>query len=88
MSKASKAFKRVSRQRNKEYVPPVNPETSYKRQFHKTEMGTFWTLIYNKRYDALLMLILTYALIAVALAAGVLLLANFISSNYFGVNLW
>lgn len=53
MERPSKAFKRVRKQREDEFIPPGQPDRSYQRRFTKTKMSWPLALWYAKRLDVL-----------------------------------
>lgn len=64
--KPHKAIKQINKQRQREYLPPVEPDRSYKRQFTKTKMSWPMYLLLKKQYAVLLVVIAAIAALFVA----------------------
>lgn len=61
-------IKRVQKQRDKEYVPPFEPNRPYKRTFKKTRMSWPLRLLYDKKYDVFITIVLLFALAIIGFA--------------------
>jgi len=71
VEKPGKTFRRVQRQREKEYVPPYDPTVPYERKFKKTTMPWSLTVLSEGRWDVLVFYLLMW--IGFFIAIGVAL---------------
>lgn len=65
VEKPSKTFKRVIKQREKDFYPPFKPDKPFKRQYRKIKLSWPMSLIYNKRTDVLIVVLLVLGVLLV-----------------------
>lgn len=70
----SKTLRKISKQRQREFVPGQEPNKSYTRQFRKTRMSWPIALIYMKRKDVLAFVIIILTILAIG---GIYMLYQF-----------
>ena len=63
----NKIMKRVIKQRDREFVPPYDPTTTYKRTFDRTKMSWPLALLWKGRYDILVFVSIVIILLMIAL---------------------
>ena len=68
IEKPSKTFKRIKKQRQEEFLPPVDPTQPYKRNFEKTRMSWPVALLYSRDKNA------THLLIFLILFLGIIII--------------
>jgi hypothetical protein len=71
MKSEEKIIKSINQQRKREYVPPIEPDHSYTRQFNRTRMSWPMFLLMNKKYNVLFIAI-SLIVITLILAAAAL----------------
>jgi hypothetical protein len=61
-------IKNINKQREREYIPPVDPDMSYRRQFSRTKMSWPMYLLLKKQYSVLAVVIALILILFVGLA--------------------
>jgi len=71
VEKPGKTFKRVQKQREREYQPPFDPTTPYKRKYKKTMMSWHLMALSEGRWDVLVVYLLMWIALVLIVGAAV-----------------
>ena len=74
VEKPSKIIKRLEKRRDKEFLPPHDPERPYKRRFQRTHMSWPVALLYSRDKNAKYLLIFLFIILAFIIIGGMWLL--------------
>lgn len=83
--KPGKILKKISKEREKEWMPSTDPERPYRRTMIKTRFSWPMHLLYEGRWDVLVVVIIIVCLFGIVAVIGLYFLVGFLIKIFGGL---